>query len=78
MQKDQSDGIFYYAREMLTYGHLYAEFEDTIKEGDGSRVVRRWKFLFKASKRIKYALEAATLLNNPQILPNSKLFDPVL
>ena len=68
----QPDGVFYYAQEVLTYGLLYAEFEDAIKEGDGPRVIRCWKFLlliFKASDRRKYALEAATLLINIQILP---------
>ena len=37
---DQPDGVFCYAQEVLTYGILYAEFEDAIKEGDGPRVIR--------------------------------------
>jgi hypothetical protein len=50
--EDQPDGVFYSAQEVLTYCLLYAKFEDAIKEGDGPRVVRCWKFflpIFKAS-----------------------------
>ena len=66
------DGVLYYAREMLTFGLLLYEFEDAIREGDGKRVERCWKFfllIFKASNRNKYALEAITLLTNIQLLP---------
>ena len=69
---DKPDGVFKYAQEVLTYTLLYAELEDAIKEGDGPRVIRCWKFLlliFKASNRSKYALEAATLLIKLQIFP---------
>lgn len=69
---DQRDGVFNYACEVLTYGLLHAEFNDAIREGDGPRVITCWKFfllIFKASNRTKYALEAATLLINLQVLP---------
>ena len=70
---DQPDGVFYYTQEVITYGLLLAEFEDAIKEGDGQRVIRCWRFfllIFKASGRTKYALEAATLLIYLRILPS--------
>ena len=69
---DQRDGVLNYAREVLTYSLLLAEFDDAIKEGDGPRVITCWKFfllIFKASNRTKYALEAVTLLINLQVLP---------
>lgn len=69
---DHPDGVFCYAQEVLTYGLLYSEFEDAIKEGDGPRVIRCWRFfllIFRASGRAKYAHEAATLLICLQILP---------
>lgn len=69
---NQPDGIFSYAQEVLTYGLMYLEFEDSIKEGDGPRVIRCWKFflpIFKSSNRTKYALEAVKLLINLQMLP---------
>lgn len=59
------DTVYSYACETLSLGLLYMEFRDAIKEGDGERVLRVWKFLlllFKASKRKNYAIEAFTLL----------------
>ena len=49
------------------YGLLCLEFYDAIKEGDGERIVRCWKFLllhFKADGKgsTKYALEALYLI----------------
>ena len=70
--EDNPDGVLCYTREVITYGLLYTEFEDAIKEGDGLRIVRCWRFflpIFKASNRTKYALEAATLLINLHVLP---------
>ena len=70
--EDNPDGVLCYTREVITYGLLYTEFEDAIKEGDGLRVVRCWRFflpIFKASNRTKYALEAATLLIKLHVLP---------
>lgn len=43
---------------------IYVEFNDGVKEGDGDRVFRVWKYLlllFCHSGRTKYALEALTL-----------------
>ncbi len=44
---------------------LLVQFCDAVKEGDGDRVIRVWKYLmllYRASKRINYAFEAFTLL----------------
>ena len=68
----RADGVFAYASEVLTLSLLNAEFEDAIKEGDGERVVRCWRFfllIFKSSKRTKYSLEAVKLLVNTRVLP---------
>ena len=46
-------------------GLLLDEFNDAIKEGDGNRISRCWKFflpLFKATERTNYSIEAFTLL----------------
>ena len=48
------DGVFSYACQLLSLGLLYREFSDSIKEGDGHRVLRCWRYLllvFKASGR---------------------------
>ena len=47
-----TDNVYAYACEVLSLGLLYFEFRDAIKEGDGERIIRIWKYLlllFKAS-----------------------------
>lgn len=61
-----TDHINAYACETLSLGLLFMEFKDAIREGDGNRVMRVWKYfllLFKASGRKNYAIEALTLLS---------------
>lgn len=68
---ESSDKVNTYAKEMLSLGLLMSEFEDAIKEGDGLRVIRCWRFLlliFKSAKRKNYAIEAFKLLMQYQVL----------
>ena len=54
-----------HAQEVLTLGLLWHNFHDSIKEGDGDRMLRCWKFnflAFKAAKRKNYSIEALNLL----------------
>ena len=49
---------------VLSAGLFMAEFRDAVKEGDGSRMDRVWKYLlifFRSSGKTKYALEALYL-----------------
>ena len=65
-QPTTSDGINAYACETLSLGLLFLEFKDGVREGDGDRVMRVWKYfllLFKASGCHNYAIEALTLLS---------------
>ena len=65
------DGVLKYVQELLTLSLLYAEFHDSIREGDGLRILRCWKFLllvFKAGSRKNYSIEAFTLLAQYHIL----------
>ena len=60
-----SDSVLEYAKEVFSMGLLYFEFHDAIKEGDGDRLLRCWKYLFvifKASQRTNYSIEAFNLL----------------
>jgi L1 cell adhesion molecule like protein len=60
----QADSVYAYSCETLTLGLLFLELKDGIREGDGTRVIRVWKYfllLFKASNRKNYAIEALTL-----------------
>ena len=55
------DKVYEYARGTLSLLLLHCEFQDAIREGDGLRVLRIWKFLlfiFKASNKVNYSIEA--------------------
>lgn len=59
------DCVLAYAKELLTLGLLLLEYNDAVREGDGFRILRCWRFLllvFKATGRRKYSIQAATLL----------------
>ena len=54
-----------YAKESLTLGMIFLELKDAIREGDGTRVLRCWKYLFllfRGSGHTNYCLEALILL----------------
>ena len=60
-----ADLVHLYAKEVLTLALLWFGFHDAIKEGDGKRILRYWKFLlvvFKVGDRHNYAKEAVNLL----------------
>ena len=42
---EATDGVFAYAKEVLSLALLWAEFEDAIKDGYGLRVIRCWKYI---------------------------------
>ena len=72
----QEDNIQAYAKEVMTLGLLYAEFSDGIREGDGIRVTRCWKFLmliFKAAQRKNYSCEAFALLAQMNFILSPRL-----
>ena len=59
------DRVFEYAQQILSLGCFYLELCDAVKEGDGERVLRCWKYLlpiFLASGRTNYSREALTML----------------
>ena len=61
------DHVLEYAKETLTMGLMLLEFKDAVREGDGERVIRCWKFLmlfFRASGHTNYTLEALNLLSH--------------
>ncbi len=56
-----SDGVHQYAVQLS----FFMEFADVVREGDGSRVLRCWKYMmviFSATGNRNYACEAANLL----------------
>ena len=61
------DHVLEYAKEALTMGLFYLEFKDAIREGDGDRVLRCWKYLFlyfRATGHTNYCSEALNLLSH--------------
>lgn len=61
------DCIYNYACARLGLGLLLHNFDDAVKEGDGERILRCWKFLlliFKCYNHHKYALASLQLLAN--------------
>ena len=66
-----TDKVYVYAKELLTLGLLWLNFYDSIREADGDRIIRNWKFnllAFKAGKRKNYSIEAVNLLLQVQYL----------
>lgn len=67
----EDDKLLEYSRLVLSIGLLYMEFCDGIKEGDGTRILRCWRFMllfFKSTNRKNYAIEAFTLLSQYHFL----------
>ena len=70
------DAVKEYAKEVLSLGLLFMEFNDSIREGDGCRILRCWRYflpLFKASYRTNYAVEAITLLAQEKYLMSPRM-----
>ena len=62
--KKDDDHVRAYAKEVLSLGLLLMEFTDAVREGDGERITRCWKYfllLFKSSERTNYSVEAFNL-----------------
>ena len=75
------DTVHAYACEVLSLGLLYAEFQDAIREGDGLRVLRCWRYflpIFRASSRTNYSIEAFHLLAQHQFLLSPRLSQQLL
>ena len=65
------DTVNEYAKEVLSLGLLFLEYCDSIREGDGDRIFRCWRYflpLFKSSGRKNYAIETFTLLAQEKYL----------
>lgn len=57
---DSTDGVFAYAKQVLTLGCMYLEYSDAIREGDGKRIKCCQKYflpIFIAAGRKNYAIE---------------------
>ena len=67
----ETDYVFTYAVDLLTVTLLWYGFCDAIREGDGNRILRYWKFLlaiFRKEKHYNYANEGLNLLAQTMLL----------
>lgn len=65
MQDTSSDNVCNYFKHLLGLGLFYIEYSDAIREGDGERILRCWRYLlviFKNSGRKNYSLEVLNML----------------
>ena len=63
--KVHRDKVYDYGKQLLSLGCFYLEYADAIKEGDGHRILRCWKYLlpiFKSSGHTNYSIEAMNML----------------
>ena len=60
-----------YASNLMSLGLLLMEFNDGIREGDGNRIIRCWRYflpIFKVEGRTNYSVEAFVLLSQYEFL----------
>ena len=70
-QDTEVDDVFTYAVDLLNVSLLWYGFRDAIREGDGSRILKYWKFLlaiFRKEKHYNYANEGFNLLAQTVLL----------
>lgn len=75
------DGVYSYATNLLTLGCFYLEFRDAIKEGDGLRVLRCYRYMlpmFISSGRKNYAIETLNLLLQHDFLLSPRLSEELI
>lgn len=75
------DGVYSYATQLLTLGCFYLEFRDAIKEGDGLRVLRCYRYMlpmFVSSGRKNYAIETLNFLLQHDFLLSPCLAEELL
>lgn len=62
--EQKTDDRYNYATARLNFGMIVFNFDDAVKEGDGKRILRCWKFMmliFREYKHTKYAFAALQL-----------------
>ena len=72
------DSVNSYAVDLLTMGLIWYGFRDSVREGDGDRIIRYWKFLlpiFRQEKHYNYANEAFLLIVQTLLLSPRQICD---
>ena len=64
--KSPEDKVYLNSCEFLTLRLMYIEFSDSLREADGNRILRCWRYLmliFRSTQRRNYAIEGLNLLS---------------
>ena len=72
------DSVYAYATDLLSICLLWHGFHDAIREGDGDRIMRYWKFLmivFRKEQHFNYSNEALKLTVQSLILSPRKVME---
>lgn len=78
---NNNDGVYSYAKNLLTLGCIYLEFRDAIKEGDGLRVLRCYRYMlpmFVSSGKKNYAIESLNMLIQHDFLLSPRLSEELI
>ena len=73
---EDNDKVVSYACDILSLGLLYIEFVDGIRQGNGDRIMRCWKYFllyFKSSNHTNYSIEAFILLATVSLLISPRM-----
>ena len=76
-----NDSISSYAIQLLRIGCLCMEFADAIREGDGERVLRCWRYfvpVFRASHSFNYACESLYFLHQHSFALSPRLSNQLI
>ena len=66
------DMLHEHSIQLLSIGLMYMYFRDAIKEGDGERMLRSWRYMlpiFVATGRKNYAKEALLFIAHQELIP---------
>ena len=72
----RDDDVYLYTTELLTLPLVWHNYHDSVREGDGDRIMDTWKFLliiFKKAGRKNYSIEALTLLLHYHFLLSDRM-----
>lgn len=75
------DSVSSYAIQLLRIGIIYLEFADAIREGDGQRVLRCWRYflpIFRASNSTNYSCEALHFLYQHKYILSPRLSNQLM
>ena len=66
-----NDSVYAYAADVLSMGLFWDAFRDSVREGDGDRIIRYWKLMaaiFRHEKHYNYSNEAFNLVAQTLLL----------